>query len=176
MEICFADESHHRYAQQICDTIQDAAQKRGTGIANRTPEYICTRMTNGNAVIALDGDRFTGYHRDLQLTKPIVMNAFEQLIELLAVFIEVLPEIRVNEALAQHEKYQYIWSVDTLNKWVSEGMPFREAYQKMAQSIADQSYAPDTSLKHVHLGSKDQLGLDHIKQKLDSALQTGRLS
>jgi len=118
----------------------------------------------------------TGYHRDLQLTKPIVMNAFEQLTELLEVFSEVLPEIRVNEALAQHEKYQYIWSVDTLNKWVSEGMPFREAYQKMAQSIDDKSYAPDTSLKHLHLGSKDQLGLDLIKQKLDSALQTGRLN
>jgi argininosuccinate lyase len=118
----------------------------------------------------------TGYHRDLQLTKPIVMNAFEQLTELLEVFSEVLPEVRVNEALAQHEKYQYIWSVDTLNKWVREGMPFREAYQKMAQSITDQSYAPDTSLKHVHLGSKDQLGLDHIKQKLDSALHNGRLS
>lgn len=55
-------------------------------------------------------------------------------------------------------------------------MPFRQAYQKMAQSIAEKSYAPDTSLKHLHLGSKDQLGLDLIKQKLDSALQTGRLS
>ena len=55
-------------------------------------------------------------------------------------------------------------------------MPFREAYQKMAQSIDDKSYAPDTSLKHLHLGSKDQLGLDLIKQKLDSALQTGRLN
>lgn len=61
MEICFADESHHRYAQEICDTIQDAAQKRGTGIARRTPEYICTRMTNGNAVIALEGERFAGF-------------------------------------------------------------------------------------------------------------------
>lgn len=117
----------------------------------------------------------TGYHRDLQLTKPLVMNAFDELQELLDLFIEVLPEIRVNESLAALEKYQYIWSVDTLNQWVSEGMPFREAYQKMAQVIAQGNYRPDTSQKHLHLGAKDHLGLALIKAKLDQALASGSL-
>jgi hypothetical protein len=30
-------------------------------IARRTPEYIATKMENGNAVIALDGDKFAGF-------------------------------------------------------------------------------------------------------------------
>ena len=61
MKVVIADTSHIKYAQLICDTIAESAQVRGTGIARRTPEYIATKMENGNAVIALDGDKFAGF-------------------------------------------------------------------------------------------------------------------
>ncbi|TAI48008.1 GNAT family N-acetyltransferase [Flagellimonas allohymeniacidonis] len=61
MEILVANESHFKYAQIISDTITDSAKVRGTGIAQRTPEYIIKRLQNGNAVIALDGDNFAGF-------------------------------------------------------------------------------------------------------------------
>ena len=61
MEIVIANKSHSIYADIICETIADAAQVRGTGIAKRKPEYIITKMENGNAVIALDGEKFAGF-------------------------------------------------------------------------------------------------------------------
>ncbi len=61
MEIVIAHSSHSQYAQIICDTIEEAAKVRGTGIAKRSPEYIKTKMENGNAIIALDGDKFAGF-------------------------------------------------------------------------------------------------------------------
>lgn len=61
MNITIANASHVKYAQVICDTIAESARVRGTGIAKRTPEYIIKRLLNGNAVIALDGDRFAGF-------------------------------------------------------------------------------------------------------------------
>jgi len=61
MEIVIADKSHSIYADIICETISQAAQVRGTGIAKRTPEYVITKMENGNAVIALDGNAFVGF-------------------------------------------------------------------------------------------------------------------
>ncbi len=61
MNIVIANESHFKYAQQICDTIAESAKVRGTGIAKRTPEYIHKKLQNGNAVIALDGDKFAGF-------------------------------------------------------------------------------------------------------------------
>ena len=61
MEIVIANESHFKYAQIICDTIAESAKVRGTGIAKRTPEYIMKRLQNGNAIIALDGDKFAGF-------------------------------------------------------------------------------------------------------------------
>jgi len=61
MKIVIADKSHSIYAETICNTIADAAQVRGTGIAKRKPEYIVTKMENGNAVIALENDKFAGF-------------------------------------------------------------------------------------------------------------------
>ncbi|WP_242202729.1 GNAT family N-acetyltransferase [Aestuariivivens insulae] len=61
MKVVIADTSHIKYAEIICETIAESATVRGTGIARRTPEYIATKMENGNAVIALDGDKFAGF-------------------------------------------------------------------------------------------------------------------
>ncbi len=61
MEIIVANESHFKYAQIISDTITESAKVRGTGIAQRTPEYILKRLENGNAVIALEDDKFAGF-------------------------------------------------------------------------------------------------------------------
>jgi GNAT superfamily N-acetyltransferase len=61
MEIVIADKSHSIYAEIICDTIAESAKVRGTGIAKRTPEYVTTKMQNGNAVIAIDGGFFAGF-------------------------------------------------------------------------------------------------------------------
>ncbi|WP_055443646.1 GNAT family N-acetyltransferase [Lacinutrix himadriensis] len=61
MEIVIANKSHSIYADIICNTIADAAQVRGTGIAKRKPEYVITKMENGNAVIALEDDKFAGF-------------------------------------------------------------------------------------------------------------------
>lgn len=61
MKIVSANKSHFKYAQVICDTIEESAKVRGTGIAKRTPEYIQKKMENHNAIIALDGDKFAGF-------------------------------------------------------------------------------------------------------------------
>ena len=61
MQIVIANKSHSIYADIICKTIEDASKVRGTGIAKRKPEYIISKMENGNAVIALDNDKFAGF-------------------------------------------------------------------------------------------------------------------
>jgi len=61
MEIVIAGHEHIKYADIICETIDKSANERGTGIAKRTPDYIRTKIINGNAVIALDGEKFAGF-------------------------------------------------------------------------------------------------------------------
>ena len=62
IRILVADATHEKYVDEILDTIRIAAKKRGTGIAERTHEYVATKMKEGKAVIALDeNDRFAGF-------------------------------------------------------------------------------------------------------------------
>ncbi len=62
VDVFHADQSHVHFAEEICETIFQAAQLRGTGIARRTPEYITTKMTEGKAIIAIAHDgRFAGF-------------------------------------------------------------------------------------------------------------------
>ena len=61
MNIIRAKAKHITYAKTISECIDDSAKSRGTGIARRTPEYIQTKMSNGNAIIALDKDEFAGF-------------------------------------------------------------------------------------------------------------------
>ena len=55
-----ADADDEKYVDTILDTIREAARKRGTGIAERTHEYVATKMKEGKAVLALCGERFVG--------------------------------------------------------------------------------------------------------------------
>jgi N-acetylglutamate synthase-like GNAT family acetyltransferase len=60
--ICVATEQHYSFAEEIVDTIYQAAQHRGTGIAKRTPEYIRAKMDEGKAIVAIAEDgRFAGF-------------------------------------------------------------------------------------------------------------------
>ena len=62
VEVMVADESHEKYVDTILNTIAEAAKVRGTGIAQRTQEYVITKMREGKAVIALSKDgQFAGF-------------------------------------------------------------------------------------------------------------------
>lgn len=56
-----ADASDEKYVDIILETIRDAARKRGTGIAERTHEYLATKMRESKAILALCGDKFAGF-------------------------------------------------------------------------------------------------------------------
>ena len=112
----------------------------------------------------------SGYHRDLQLTKEVLLPAVESLKSCLEMATESLREIQVRKDILDDPKYDYLFSVDALNELVSSGLPFRDAYRQMAASIEDGSYKPVKSASHNHQGSLGNLCLDRIRAKMDQAL------
>jgi hypothetical protein len=61
IKIIVAGEEHIKFVDEINDTIDIASQKRGTGIARRTFEYLSKKMKEGKAIIALDNGKFAGF-------------------------------------------------------------------------------------------------------------------
>lgn len=50
-----------RFADKISSMYAESAKERGTGIAVRKPEYIMTKIRNGNAIIALQDEEIAGF-------------------------------------------------------------------------------------------------------------------
>ncbi len=61
IEVKIAGMEHVRYVDEINDAIDEASKQRGTGIARRSYEYLASKIGEGNAIIALAGDKFAGF-------------------------------------------------------------------------------------------------------------------
>src|ERR1700761_4949694 len=55
-DIQVATAQHVDFAEMICNEMAESAKARGTGIAQRSPEYVADKMLEGKAVIALHKD------------------------------------------------------------------------------------------------------------------------
>ena len=113
----------------------------------------------------------SGYHRDLQITKEIIIGAFQELKACLEMSTSALSQIQVNPHILDDPRYDYMFSVERLNELVLEGMPFRDAYKKVGQEIEEGSYQADRNIKHQHIGSIGNLCLDEIKAKMKVAIR-----
>lgn len=107
----------------------------------------------------------TGYHRDFQLLKENIIAAFEDVKDILDIFNYSIQQVIVKNIDLNDEKYHYLFTVDSINNLVVEGMSFREAYQKIGGQVEEGTYTPDLGKKHTHLGSIHNLSLDKIKAK-----------
>ncbi len=112
----------------------------------------------------------SGYHRDMQLSKGMVIKALDELKACIEMMIHSLKGIQIRDLIIEDSKYIHLFSVNTLEKWVSEGMPFREAYQKMAQEIKEGIFKPDKNLHHTHIGSIGNLSIELIRNKMKQHL------
>jgi len=107
----------------------------------------------------------SGYFRDLQIIKEIFLPAFDELNDCLQIASFAIENISVNKNILDDPKYDYIFSVEEVNKLVEKGMPFREAYKKVGEMIESGRFNPEKKVGHTHEGSIGNLNLDKISEK-----------
>ena len=116
-------------------------------------------------MILITNNLTSGYHRDFQLLKENMINAFEDVKNILDIFNFAIQQIIVKEIDLNDEKYHYLFTVDSINNLVTEGMSFREAYQKIGGEVQSGIYKATLGKKHTHIGSIHNLGLEKIRKK-----------
>lgn len=127
----------------------------------------CNRLQSlPNELTILTANLPLGYNRDLQLMKDILFPATTEIIESLEMADFMLQHIRVKKDILEDSRYDYIFTVEEVNRLVSQGVPFRDAYRKVGAEVQDGTYRPVREVHHTHLGSIGNPAIDEIAAKM----------
>jgi argininosuccinate lyase len=107
----------------------------------------------------------SGYFRDLQIVKEIFLPLFSELHDCISIASLALEKLVVNERILDDPRYDYLFSVEAVNKLVLKGVPFREAYRQVAEQIEKGEFKPEKAITHTHEGSIGNLCLEEIARK-----------
>ena len=119
-----------------------------------------------NEMILITNNLPSGYHRDFQLIKENSIYAVENMKEILDVFTHSIAQVKVKKVDLSDEKYKYLFTVDSINELVINGKSFRDAYKIIGEQVQNGTYEATEGMQHSHSGSKDNLSLNMIKNKL----------
>ena len=142
----------------------------------------CNRIMSVESQISmLCGNMPHGYHRDFQLLKDILFPALELMHKCLHMADYMLQHIRINERILDSSIYDYLFTVEEVNRRTLAGMPFRDAYREVGIEVNEGRFryqgAPGKSngeltaedLKHTSAGSLGNLCTEKIREKMESA-------
>jgi argininosuccinate lyase len=109
----------------------------------------------------------SGYHRDFQLTKEIIINAVISIQQILEVAEHSILQIQIRKNILENEKYDALFTVDALNNLVCNGIPFRDAYMNISDQVKNGTFKRPADIPHTHLGSIGNPGINEIRARLN---------
>jgi len=140
----------------------------------KNPDVLEIIRARSNQVVALPNaislaatNLPSGYHRDFQVLKEMLFPAFRHLNECLHMMHLMIANMSVSENILNDDRYDFLFSVEEVNKLVLQGMPFRDAYKKVGEDIEKGNFRPDRSIKHTHEGSLGNLCLPEIQRMME---------
>jgi argininosuccinate lyase len=132
----------------------------------------CNRLQSvPNEISLLTTNLPLGYHRDLQLLKDIIFPATTTLCQCLDMCDFMLQNIIIKQDIIEDERYNYLFTVEDVNRLTLSGLPFREAYREVGMAVQRGEYTPTREVNHTHEGSIGNLCNDRIAEKMHRAME-----
>ncbi|WP_290377093.1 argininosuccinate lyase [Paramuribaculum intestinale] len=123
-----------------------------------------------NEIALLTANLPLGYNRDLQLLKDIIFPATTELRSCLEMADFMLQHIRVRADILDDPRYDYLFTVEDVNRLTLSGTPFREAYRTIGHQVQEDTYRPTREIHHTHAGSIGNLCNAEIALKMQRVL------
>jgi argininosuccinate lyase len=112
----------------------------------------------------------SGYHREFQIIKEIIFPALDEFSECLEIANFMVKHLKIKSDILQDPKFDLIFSVENVNKKVTEGIPFRDAYREVGNEIENGSYKPLRTVDHTLEGSIGNLCTEEIKAAMKNVI------
>ncbi len=117
-----------------------------------------------NQISIITNNLPVGYFRDLQIVKEVFLPSFKELNDCIQIAQLAIEKMTVQKDILNDSKYDFLFSVESVNNLVLQGIPFREAYKIIAGQIESGNFKPEKEVKHSHEGSIGNLLLDKISE------------
>jgi argininosuccinate lyase len=124
-----------------------------------------------NDINLVAGNLPSGYHREMQLLKESVVEGILDIKSCIYMTGFMFEKVIINENILDDPKYDYLFSVELVNQFVLEGMPFRDAYRKVGEMIREGTFNAPKNIIHTHEGSLGNLHNGVIKAKMKSVTE-----
>ena len=124
-----------------------------------------------NEIALMTANLPLGYHRDMQLLKDVIFPATTEICYVMEMCDFMLQNIRINKGILEDKKYDYLFTVEDVNRLVLEGTPFREAYREVGIAVQEGRYTPTREVHHTHEGSIGNLCNDKIVEKMEAVVK-----
>lgn len=118
----------------------------------------------------------SGYHREFQIIKEIILPALDEFSQCLEIADFMVKNLKVQKDLLEDKKFDLLFSVENVNKLVLEGMPFRDAYKTVGNSIESGTYNPERKVEHTLSGSIGNLGNEQINSAMKKVIESFNFS
>ena len=112
----------------------------------------------------------SGYHREFQLIKEIIMPAIDEVLECLIISTFMIKHVEVKKDILNDSKYNLLYSVENVNQKVLNGVPFRDAYKQIGDEIEKGNFVPQKDLNHTLEGSIGNLCNDQIQKMMEDII------
>ena len=116
----------------------------------------------------------SGYFRDLQIIKEVFVPAFSELRDCIEMTTMMMARVEVKANILNDSKYDFLFSVEEVNRLTLEGVPFRDAYKKVGLDIESGNFTPNKNITHTHEGSIGNLCNNEITDYKNAVLKEFR--
>jgi argininosuccinate lyase len=123
-------------------------------------------------IVSLYHNLPSGYHRDFQLSKEIMIPALNRINHCLDMAFLLTGGLKFSENILEREIYNQVFAVEAISGKVQGGMSFRDAYRETGDAIEEGKFLfNDTPAQATHEGSTGNLCLPELKEDLKRVME-----
>jgi len=168
MDICLYMSTEFRFIEFPDEYVTGSSimpQKRNPDVFELIRARSNSLQTLPNEISMVTCNLPSGYNRDLQLLKSLILNSFRDICEITDIMVFMLKGIRIRKNITEDPLYNSIFSTEEVNRLVRSGIPFRDAYKAVAAMVKTGSFSRTQPSDYSHEGSIGNLCNNEIRNR-----------
>lgn len=170
---CAPEFNYFRLPNGFCTGSSIMPQKKNPDVLELIRSKAARVTAAHSAIVGMVKGLPTGYNRDVQEAKPLLMESLKTGQDSLRILEKLIPELGVNEEALYAGFTRDVFATDRAMELVAEGMPFRDAYNHVKTHLDELTNLDpqEMNAQKISLGAPGNLALQKLRHENHEARQ-----